>query len=214
MVKNKIDSTTQDKILDAAREIFFKQGYAGGKMQDIADAAGINKALLHYYFKTKEKLFEVIFLDAFSKFVPKIDLLLETENPFLEKIENFIGIYISFLSSHSAIPLFVINEINKDPEAFTQRMFGTKSLPFPIQKLFSLINKEVEQGNIIEIAPQHLLINMISLCVFPFLAKPLMYRVMGLSEKQFTLILDQRKSEVFVFIKNALHPTIYSRQKN
>lgn len=214
MVKNKIDSTTQDKILDAAREIFFKQGYAGGKMQDIADAAGINKALLHYYFKTKEKLFEVIFLDAFSKFVPKIDLLLETENPFLEKIENFIGIYISFLSSHSAIPLFVINEINKDPEAFTQRMFGSKSLPFPIQKLFSLINKEVEQGNIIEIAPQHLLINMISLCVFPFLAKPLMYRVMGLSEKQFTLILDQRKSEVFVFIKNALHPTIYSRQKN
>ena len=110
MVKDKIDSNTQDKILEAAREIFFKQGYAGGKMQDIADAAGINKALLHYYFRTKEKLFEVIFLEAFSKFVPKLHLLFETEGPFLEKIENFIRIYITFLSSHSAIPLFVINE--------------------------------------------------------------------------------------------------------
>lgn len=211
MVKDKIDRTTQEKILQSAREIFFKQGYAGGKMQDIADAAGINKALLHYYFRTKEKLFEVIFLDAFSKFVPQIHLIFETEGPFLEKIENFIRIYITFLSSHSAIPLFVINEINKDPEAFAQKMFGGKSSPFPIQKLFSLINKEIEHGNIIEIAPQHLLINMISLCVFPFLAKPLMYRVMGLSEKQFEVILEQRKIEVFVFIKNALRPTVYSR---
>ena len=212
MVKDKIDNTTQDRILNSAREIFFKQGYSGGKMQDIADAAGINKALLHYYFSTKEKLFEVIFLEAFAKFIPKLHLIFETEGPFFDKIEKFIEVYLHFLTTHSAIPLFVLNEINKNPDAFAEKMFGGKSSPFPVQKLFKLVNDEVEKKNIRPIAPEHFLINMISLCIFPFLAKPLLQRVMSFNESEFENILDQRKKEVLEFIKCALRPTVSSQQ--
>ena len=91
MVKKKNkkkDSTTEEKILAAAKKIFVQKGMAGARMQDIADEAGINKALLHYYFRNKEKLFEVIFLAAAERLFPRINRIFEADMPLFERIEE------------------------------------------------------------------------------------------------------------------------------
>ena len=98
MVKQKKDATTQEKILEAAKKVFVRQGMSGARMQDIADEAGINKALLHYYFRNKELLFEVIFNEAAAELFPKINFIFESDMPLFEKIENFVGEYITVCS--------------------------------------------------------------------------------------------------------------------
>src|SRR5438874_9015673 len=108
MVNTKKDENTEERILTAAKKVFLKEGMAGARMQDIADEAGINKALLHYYFHNKEKLFDVIFMEAAQKLFPKISFIFESDLPVLEKIEHFADEYITVILENPYLPLFVL----------------------------------------------------------------------------------------------------------
>ena len=90
MAKQKKDGTTEERILAAAKKVFIHKGMYGARMQDIADEAGINKALLHYYFRNKEKLFEVIFKDAAGQLFPTINMIFESDSPLFEKLESIL----------------------------------------------------------------------------------------------------------------------------
>src|ERR1044072_5809634 len=105
--------STEEKIVTAAKKVFLAKGLAGARMQDIADEAGINKALVHYYFRNKEKLFEVIFTEAALKLFPKINIIFESDGTLFEKIRLFVAEYITVMSENPYLPMFVLNEINK-----------------------------------------------------------------------------------------------------
>src|SRR3954454_20198668 len=109
------DQSTEERILAAAQKVFLAKGMDGARMQDIADEAGINKALLHYYFRSKDKLFEQIFLDVASALLPRIFAILESDRGLFEKIENFCDEYISQLIETPYVPIFILNEINRQP---------------------------------------------------------------------------------------------------
>ena len=200
MVKEK---STEEKILAAAKNVFVTKGMAGARMQDIADEAGINKALLHYYFRNKEKLFEVIFMDAAQKLFPKINSIFESEAPLFEKIENFCEEYITVMSENPYLPLFVLNEISKDSEMFLGKFLNKQQFPLP-QKFLEQVEKEIRKGTIKKISPLHLLINLISMSIFPFVGKPMIQFVMGLDELQFRNIMQQRKKEIPKFIIDSI----------
>ena len=110
------EMNTEQKILDAAKEVFQQKGMTGARMQEIADKAGINKALLHYYYRTKDKLFEKVFELAFSLFIPKVKEMMISDKPVFEKIEFFVENYLNLLQKHPYIPGFVISELNRNPE--------------------------------------------------------------------------------------------------
>jgi len=203
MVKNKKDTTTEEVILAAAKKVFVQKGMAGARMQDIADEAGINKALLHYYFRNKEKLFEVIFMEAAEKLFPKINAIFEADQPLFEKIENFCEEYISIVMDNPYLPLFVLNEINQDPDYFLKKVWTGKSKPNPV-KLLEQIDKEVRKGTIKRINPMHLLMNLISMTIFPFVAKPMFQKNLGMSEVQFKMAMEERKKEIPRFIIDSL----------
>ena len=200
MVKEK---STEEKILAAAKNVFVTKGMAGARMQDIADEAGINKALLHYYFRNKERLFEVIFMDAAQKLFPKINSIFESEAPLFEKIENFCEEYITVMSENPYLPLFVLNEISKDSEMFLGKFLNKQQFPLP-QKFLEQVEKEIRKGTIKKISPLHLLINLISMSIFPFVGKPMIQFVMGLDELQFRNIMQQRKKEIPKFIIDSI----------
>src|SRR3712207_2537327 len=109
MGKKQKDQNTEQRILQAAKTVFMHRGMAGARMQDIADEAGINKAMLHYYFRSKEKLFEVIFREAIGKFLPKINATIALDCSLFEKIHIFCREYITVLMENPYIPLFIIN---------------------------------------------------------------------------------------------------------
>jgi TetR/AcrR family transcriptional regulator len=203
MGKIKIEKSTEEKILVAAKKVFISKGMAGARMQDIADEAGINKALLHYYFRSKEKLFEVIFREAAQKLFPKINSIFESDNPLFEKIEHFCEEYITVMSENPYLPLFVLNEINQNPENFINKIWGKQNFPKP-QKFLAQIEKEVKKGTIRKISPLHLLINLISMSIFPFVAKAMIQFTMGLDELQFRNVMQQRKKEVSKFIIDSI----------
>ncbi len=203
MPKIRKDKTTEERILSAAKKIFVMKGMAGARMQDIADEAGINKALLHYYFKNKEKLFEVIFLEAAGKLFPKINEIFLADKPLFEKIGSFCDEYITIVMENPYLPLFVLNEINQDPEYFLSKVWKGKNLPLP-EKFLAQIEEEVAKGKIKRISPLHLLMNLISMTVFPFVAKPMFQKNLGLDELQFRSVMEQRKKEIPGFIIDAI----------
>jgi TetR/AcrR family transcriptional regulator len=198
MAKVQRDSTSEEKILEAARKVFIAKGMAGARMQDIADEAGINKALLHYYFRSKEKLFETIFKELSFQFLPRVNFIFESDLPLFSKIEMFCSEYISKMIESPFIPLFIVNEMNKQPETFLKKMWGTKK-PL-VSKFIEQVEQEVKKGRIRKIQPTHLLLNMVSMCIFPFVGKPLCQLVMGINEATYRQLLEERKKLVPQFI--------------
>lgn len=203
MVNKGKDNNAEERILAAARKVFTTKGMAGARMQDIADEAGINKALVHYYFRDKDKLFEVVFMQEAQKFFPKINAIFNSDAPLFEKIENFVSEYVDEMVENPYLPWFVMNEINRDPDRFLYKVWGEQNLPKPA-KLLEQISREISEGRIRPIHPMHLLMNMISMTIFPFVGKPMFIRNMSLDEAQFREIMLQRKKEVPAFIIAAL----------
>ena len=202
MVKKK-DKGAEERILAAARKVFMSKGMAGARMQDIADEAGINKALLHYYFRDKDKLFEVVFLEEAQKFFPKINGIFNSDAPLFEKIENFVNEYIDEMQENPYLPWFVMNEINRDPDQFMYKIWGKDNLPRPGQFL-EQIAKEIKKGTIKRISPVHLLMNLLSMTIFPFVAKPMLTRNLRLSDVRFRSIMEERRKEVPNFIIDSI----------
>ncbi|MBA4139857.1 MAG: TetR/AcrR family transcriptional regulator [Segetibacter sp.] len=198
-----VDQSTEKRILAVAKKVFFTKGYAGARMQDIADEAGINKALLHYYFRSKDKLFEVIFMEAFSTFFPRIRDIIDADKPFTEKIDQFTDEYISMMMQQPFIPMFVLNEVHKNPERFFHKFIPEGKAP-PIKKLAAQIAAEVKNGNIKPIDPMQLIMNLMSLCIFPFVSKPIFQAFTGISDNQLKKFMEERKTAVAAFIKAAI----------
>jgi TetR/AcrR family transcriptional regulator len=195
---NKKTDGTEEKIFAAAKKIFLLNGMSGARMQDIADEAGINKALLHYYFRSKEKLFEVIFQEASTNFFPKIVDVIESDSPFFEKIHKFCSEYIDMMLANPYLPLFVLNEVSKDPAGFKKRFWNNRENLFA--KFVKEAEKEIQKKKIKTIKPAHLFINMISMCIFPFIAKQMLMIGSGMNDAQFRAFMEQRKTEVPQFI--------------
>lgn len=202
MVKKK-DQKAEERILDAAKKVFTTKGMAGARMQDIADEAGINKALLHYYFKDKNKLFEMVFQAEAMKFFPKINQIFQSDEALFIKIEKFVTEYIDEMLENPYLPWFVLNEINRDPDEFMFKIWGKENLPKP-GKFLEQMEKEIRKGTIKRISPLHLLLNLLSMTIFPFIAKPMVTRNLQLDEMQFRIAMEQRKKEIPGFIMNAL----------
>jgi len=194
MVKKIKSDSAQERILTAAKKVFLVKGMAGARMQDIADEAGINKALLHYYFRNKEKLFETIFKEASGQFFPKITDIIDSDIPLFQKIERFCSEYINMMQQNAYLPLFVLNEVTKEPKRFKEKILKNRELPF--SKFVVQIEAEIKKKKIKPVNPGQLFLNMISLCIFPFIAKPMWMLASGIDEIHFNFFMEQRKTEV------------------
>ena len=202
-----IDISTEQKILKAAKIVFIKKGFDGARMEDIAKQADINKALVHYYFRSKENLFEQIFDTFAAQILPNITLVMESEGSIYDKIEVFIHNYIEFFMKNPDLPIFVLTEINRNPDRVIAMLNNTQNFP-KMQQFIGQLMVEVQLGKVKPINPIHFFLNMMSLCVFPFVAKPMIKTMINLSEEDFQTILNQRKQEVTRFIFDAIKPQL------
>jgi TetR/AcrR family transcriptional regulator len=169
-----MDSSTEEKIYSAARRIFLLKGMEGARMQEIADEAGMNKALLHYYFRSKEKLFEAVFKDIFSKFFSRVKVSLFSKITAKEKLIIFIDNYIDLISANPYVPQFIINEINRDPKVLKSLMFESGIEPQKILEMFLL---EVAANNATNIDPRHVVVSLLGMLIFPFAGRPLLQMI-------------------------------------
>ncbi len=182
--------TTEEKILEAAKNVFIRKGMYGARMQEIADEAGINKAMLHYYFRSKDKLFDAIFQEAFHEFAPKAFSILQGDLPIEEKISRFVSNYIDVVSANPFLPIFIINEINQNPDRLNHI---TNILGMVKEELYKDMKVKVEDGEFREIDPVQLLINIMAMSIFPFLVRPIIQGAFEYSDEKYREFLEERK---------------------
>lgn len=193
---------TEAQILQAARKVFIEKGLEGTRMQEIADEAGINKALLHYYFRSKDKLFRAVFIEAFQKFLPQIGSFIGTQASVMDKLETFITTYINTIIENPFIPGFVLHELSRDPQSLAELL---KSRAPMVPAFLEQINEEIEAGNLKPFDPRQIIINTLALCIFPFVARPIAQTIFFENNADaYNQFLEDRKTTVFNFIKSAI----------
>ncbi|MEQ9301118.1 MAG: TetR/AcrR family transcriptional regulator [Cyclobacteriaceae bacterium] len=196
------DITAEEKIKKAASEVFLLKGLDGARMQEIADKAGINKALLHYYYRSKEQLFKSVFEEKLLSFLPKIFQVFHSDQTIEEKVHLLAERYIDFLKLNPELPHFVLGELQRRPERLFEKIDAKLSMNVDV--IGMQLKKEAQQGRIREIAPQHFIANLLSMIVFPFIASPLFMKVLQYDKDAYYDYLDHRKKEVPAFIMAAL----------
>lgn len=194
--------TTEQQILDAAKKVFQTKGMEGARMQEIADAAGINKAMLHYYYRSKEMLFEAVFKAAFSLIAPQLNAILNDEASIEEKIRNFTHNYITFMMKHPYLPNFIFQELNRK-EDFILKIKENTGFP-NLEKFEVNLKEEIGAGILNPIEADQLFVNIIALNIFPFLGKPLIKAFANKDEITYQEFVEKRKTEVASFIINSI----------
>lgn len=196
---NTEELSTEDKILIAASKVFTEKGFSGTRTRDIAEEAGINLALLNYYFRTKEKLFEqVMKVKIVLLFGQIIPILANEKTSLEEKLDRVSEKYFEILSKNPNLPIFVLSEIQK-------KTSDVKSI-LPVDKVLknSVIMKQIQEKKP-EINPFHFLINFLSMTVFPFVAKPLLTTFDVMNDKEFQKFVEERKTLVPLWMKMMLN---------
>ncbi len=193
--------SSEERILEAAKKVFHHKGFDGARMQEIADEAGVNKSLVHYYYRNKDNIFQAVFEDAFSKLISRLNEIFFSELPFSAKIETFIDYYVTFLSQNAYLPLFILNGLYEKPDQIRKIMGKNQHSP---DRLMDQIRKQVKEEMNIDINPMHIYINVLALSIFPVIAKPLIQTIFGFSNEQLLRFFEERKTSVPEFILNAL----------
>ncbi len=206
------DGETEQRILNAARTVFLRHGTAGARMQEIAREAGVNQALLHYYFRSKAGLSSAVFRQFAGRIFPALAQTLGADISLDAKIGRLIAVYLDNLSSNPFLPGYIISELHHHPERVAEVVAsalgatpGGVMSPL-LTKLGSQIDAEVAAGTMRPIAPEQFAINLISLCIFPFAARPMLRIVFGMDDDAFARFIEQRKTELPAFFRNALRP--------
>ncbi len=204
---------TEDKIFESATEVFIEKGMDGARMQDIADRAGINKSLLHYYYRTKDHLFNAVFEmiagQMFKKFAPVFD-----ENISLEdKIRFFFKEHISFLQKNPRLPAFLLNEFHRNPHRIKKI---TQNID--INRLWTILEsqhkEELERFNITKENIPQFMTTVAGMSVFPFVARPVITGIMEKMDYNFDQYLEERKEYAADFIISALQKQAEKSKKN
>ena len=197
------EKLTEEKIFEAATDVFVEKGLDGARMQDIADHAEINKALLHYYFRTKDKLFNAVFemiaKKIFKKFAPVFDETLTLE----EKIRFFFKEHISFLQANPRLPGFLLNEVNRNP-ARIKKLLDNVDFNNLWMQLYNQHKDELQKYNISQETLPQIMISMAAMSVFPFAARGILEGVLDKMGLDFNEYMEERKTFAADFVINAL----------
>lgn len=197
----------EESIIRKAKELFLAKGYRETTMRLIAKEADVNLAMLNYYFRSKENLFEIIFDEVFSSMNKNIMSVLFLDLTVLGKIERFVKVYIDGLRANPEIPNFIFQEVRRNPDILTDRFRNNKEL-VGLKAAFEMqIEEEVEKGLLKKIVcPNDLYLNVIGLCAFPFLVKPIVENLLGDSSDEFENMIERRVDVVVALILNELKP--------
>jgi AcrR family transcriptional regulator len=196
-------TSTEEKIKQAARKLFTQKGFAAVRTRDIAEEAGINLALLNYYFRSKQKLFDLVMMENFRQFLHIISgKLLDESIPVHHKIEIVVETYIDMLTQNPDLPLFILNEIRANPAHISAEIDKEAA---PMRNLFfKQLQAAGEQGHIKQMEPLHFIANLVGLTVFPFVGKPILQRLTGTSDEAFYQYMQERKKLIPLWIKSIM----------
>jgi AcrR family transcriptional regulator len=206
------DRDTEQRILDAAHTVFIRRGTAGARTQEIAREAGVNSALLHYYFRTKDRLAEAVFRRAALQLMPAVIRVLGSDLELEEKVRQVIDIELRQLLATPYLPGYILSELTHHPER-AQQLFSSATGMTPAAigtSVFAILKKQIDErvktGRMHPVPPEQFAVNLLALCVFPFAARPMIMALVGLDDRGFEQFINRRRKELAPFFLRALRP--------
>jgi AcrR family transcriptional regulator len=192
------DISSEERIKIAAKKVFTRKGYAATRTRDISDEAGMNLALLNYYYRSKEKLFHLVMEEKLQLLFGVISpIIMDADSSLEEKIEKLASQYLDMLLANPDLPLFVLSEIRQHPEKFKKKM--------KLEKLIrnSPLLDQLRQRRP-DLNPLHFLMNILALAVFPFIARPILFSASAQNPGGFGAIMEDRKVLIPKWVKAML----------
>ncbi|GHU87910.1 hypothetical protein FACS1894155_01770 [Bacteroidia bacterium] len=198
------DISTEEKIKATAFKIFQQKGFAGTRTRDIAEEAGINLALLNYYYRSKEKLFGIVMEESLGQLFTQLQRLIFEESTSLsEKIDKIAGLYIDLLKENPNLPLFILGEIQSNPEKF-KKQAGIPDIAIQEIALIRQTKEQMKIAGIENTDPFHIIINLISMTIFPFAARPMIKVLTKWDDEGFDQFIEERRKLIPAWIKSIL----------
>lgn len=206
------DGDTEGRILDAAHAVFMRHGTAGARMQEIAREAGVNSALLHYYFRSKERLADAVFQRAATQLLPNLVRILASDADLEVKVAQVVELELTRLSETPYLPGYVISELTHHPQRI-QQLFASVIGMAPAEvgalvrtRLREQIDQRVREGRMQPIDAEQFVVNLLSLCIFPFAARPMLMALLGFDDEGFMAFIGRRRQTLAPFFVRALRP--------
>jgi len=188
-----LNTETESKIITSAERLFHQRGKAGTSMQDIADDAGINRPLLNYYFRSKDLLFEAVFKKALGSFVPSLAAMLHSDMSFEEYVPQMVETVIDAMLQNPQIPIFILQELSSNPERMPQMI---KEMGIDPAAAIKKMNTQNESGAGAYPDPRQVILNLLSLCIFPFAARPVVTEILYNGEENAYLEAMRQRKEI------------------
>lgn len=196
----------ENKIIEAARTVFIERGYAETSMSEIATKAGINRPALHYYFRTKDKMFQAVFGSIVSSVIPKVfDAIMHREKSVAERAECIINAYYNLFEDTPHLPLFMLRELNRDPELLIKTIMGL-NITDTMREAIASLQEEMEEGKLKKVPLQFIFFNFYSLLTFPYLTIDISRKVFDNNEESFRRSLAEWKKNIIFQMENLLTP--------
>jgi TetR/AcrR family transcriptional regulator len=198
---------TEEKILESAKKVFYQKGLKGARMQEIADDAGVNKAMLHYYFRSKDKLFDKVFEQSVKKVTPILMNVFVEESELEAKIKHLVEVLIDLFLKEPYLSNFIVNELSQNPDKLYKNVMDSEGgligqvIPVINQQLQAAIEKGIVNGNI---KPAELILNIMSLCLLPIMAQGVLQQTLGIDDIRMERFMQKRKQTVTDFIMAAI----------
>jgi len=187
------DSKTEQHLKDTARRVFLKEGKMLATTQEIADAAGVNRTLLHYYFRSRDQLFDTVFLEALTKLRERIHEVIGSNIVFRDKIENLIEVFYEELTELPYLETFIALQLNQEPDRYQEMFVHLPGGKERLKNFLKEIQQEMEKGTIPEMKPLNYFINLFALMAYPYVARPIYKNMFSLTDAAFNKLLPERK---------------------
>jgi len=196
------DIDVETKILEAATVVFIQKGLAGASMQDIADEAGISRTSLHYYYRSKDKLFDTVFEHVVGALISQQRHIINADMPLAEKLKKFVDGYMDFMLNNPNCVSFIVHDLNATPERMIKLIL---SLDLNIERLKGQMVEEMMNNQNNEFDVAQFWASLIGMCIIPFVFKPMIIKFfLHESEDRFREFIDNRKQHILDFLMKFL----------
>jgi AcrR family transcriptional regulator len=191
---------TEEHIKQTAKKVFFQKGLLNATTQQIADEAGVNRALINYYFRSRDLLFKKVLEEAIAETRTKIDSIFESDEPFKTKISKYLDVFIDRNAEFPYIQNFIITEIMQDQDKMKE--YFSKKRSHLLKHILPPLKLEIEKGTMSSVEPEHFIVNMMSMCSYPLIAKPVIQNMFSFDDKAYKKFLKERKQVIYKVLFN------------
>lgn len=193
----------EDVIITAARQLFMERGYVDTTMSQIAVKAGINRSTLHYYFRTKDKMFKTVYADLILAFALRIQNIFSEESPFLDKVEKVLDEYILIFRKYPDLPWFILSETRRDIRYMQETVKSLNFDKYP-RMVEKYLRDEMQKGHLKTVPVPVIFLTFYSQLIFPFVGKNIIIRFFCENDDQFQSLIAEWKKQILWQMKNLL----------